>query len=150
MWLMRTNSDSLPGAPLRRQAYLSSDHTPLSTSCSTMTLNPNERYPSATNLSAPYRGEPTDAEIESKRLAQLLQYGMESLDQSVSDWIADAARSERGDIDQIETIVHLLTDLCANLSDTERRFVLGNGRNPHARALADWWKGVQSGDQAVS
>jgi hypothetical protein len=112
-----------------------------------VTLNPHERYPSVHHLTR--AAEPTAAETESRNVARLLQYAMGVLDQSVPDWVSFAAQSERGDLSVHETICSLLSDLCLNLTPDERRFVLGNGRNPNARALSQWWTDRQSG-QAVS
>lgn len=89
---------------------------------------------------------PTATETASRALANHLIYAMESVNQHVPDFAHDAARSPYGDTDNDEHMTMMLVEICVNLKDSERSFVLHNGRNPKSRALNVWWTEYQKRD----
>lgn len=90
-------------------------------------------------MSAPTQSAPTAEQAASRQLASLLVYAMQMMGQSVSDWIEDAARCPTGDENQTPVMESILTDLIVSMDERTKRFVVYNGRNPNARALAGWW-----------
>lgn len=83
--------------------------------------------------------EPTQREIESKRVCELLLH----FKPTVPDWVREGAANCYGTIDQADKATILLCEFCEDAPDS----IIYDGRDPMARKLADWWDAHQDADR---
>lgn len=90
---------------------------------------------------------PTHAEANSKRVATLLVYVLESLGHKVNPAYIKAKDDYYGNTGLLGAMVVKLCSLCSDMSDIEKENIIYNARNKTARDLADWWEEHQEADK---
>lgn len=79
---------------------------------------------------------PNQREIESQRVAENIVWLSKKLNIDVEDWVVKSSKSTYGNIDKCDKLTDILCHLCQKPEADE---IIYNGRNPHARRVADWW-----------
>jgi len=92
--------------------------------------------------------EPSESEFQSQLTCQHIQYVLKTLDRPVPQWIKDAAKNSYGNPSRLNEAVVTLCDLCHELTTEQEGAIIYDGRNPRARALADWWDRHKAADKA--
>lgn len=87
--------------------------------------------------------EPSKWEKESKKVAKLIVWSYNQLDEVCPTWIQYVANNTHGDIDKVHDLTAILCKCCKTLSED----VIYDGRNKTARRLADWWDNHQEADR---
>lgn len=83
---------------------------------------------------------PTSEEAKSQKVAKHLVYASRQLGQYVPAFVKNAAQNEYGDTNQLEVMEVMLSDLIGSMKDSEKQFILYNGRNADARTLLSWYQ----------
>lgn len=87
---------------------------------------------------------PSKAEVNSKKVCELLVFLGGKVGKPVPDWAHKAAGSQYGDPKRLDEATQLLCALCQDVDES----VIYNARDPQCRALADWWEEHQAADRA--
>lgn len=91
---------------------------------------------------------PTGAEANSKKIAELIVYIEKKMGDVTPGWIIDAASDYYGAPTRLIELTQTLCALCGNLSPAAAEEVIYDAHNATARELAAWWDEHQAADVA--
>ena len=93
--------------------------------------------------------EPNAREAESKLVAKLLIYVLDSLNETHDDYnsIFNASVHFYGDQHRLDEWTAILCSKLKKLSKKQQDTIIYDGRLPKARLLADWWEKHQEADK---
>ena len=90
--------------------------------------------------------QPSQAEIESKKLCEHLSYLLPLASIAVPDWVNAGAKDCYGCLTKVNEATVLLCDTLKSLSKNDFDVIVYDGHSKRARALADWWEAHQEMD----
>lgn len=86
-------------------------------------------------------------ELESQRVCRLLVYLHGRLQQSVPEWVTQAAADYYGNLSRLDEATKMLCERCRSLTTTEAESLIYDAHNTEARDLAGWWERHQEWDK---
>jgi hypothetical protein len=89
---------------------------------------------------------PSGAELESRRVCNLIIYLFTALGKPIAPWIVKAADNYYGNTNRLDEATKILCEACRSLTKKEEDRLIYDGRDPNARKLADWFDRHQEWD----
>lgn len=90
---------------------------------------------------------PTEQEIESKKVAEHLVYVASKLGKTCKDYVIKASNTMYGDESKIDEMTVTLCNLLKSLSEEQTNKIVYYARSKQSRDLADWWENHQEFDK---
>lgn len=90
---------------------------------------------------------PRRDETLSQRICANVVYLLKALGQDVPDWACKGARDIYGSVQHTEEAVVLLCTMLRSLPKGDMNRIVYDGRNPQARALANFWDEHEEADK---
>jgi hypothetical protein len=90
--------------------------------------------------------QPSQAEVESKKLCEHLAFLLPLVSIVVPDWVAVGVKEYYGNPTKVNEATALLCDTLKSLSKKEFDVIVYDGKSKRSRALADWWEAHQEMD----
>ena len=90
--------------------------------------------------------EPNPQEKESKEVAEHLVYVFRSLGEKIPEYVKESCRDYYGGVKYLNRMTAILCKVITEMEKVQLDIIVYDGRNPDARALADWWDYHQKRD----